>query len=77
MRRDLVLPWIVCTFVWMALAIAHDHLFVWNAIGLDGEETSQLGSLKFWAEIVVFPPAAVLVCLFVIDRLFLRTSNGR
>jgi hypothetical protein len=77
MRRDLVLPWLICTAIWIAIALGHELLRVWNTIGLAGEQGSQLGSLRFWLEIVLFPPAAVLACLMVIERLFIRPGAGR
>lgn len=77
MRRDLVLPWIACAVLWIGLMILHDSLQVWNSIGLNGEETSQFGNWKFWTGIVAFPPAAVLACLIVIDRVFMRSNSGR
>jgi len=46
-------------------------------MGLIGEGTSQLGTLRFWAVVVAFPLVAVLVALIVIDRLFGRFDAGR
>jgi hypothetical protein len=77
MRRDLILPWLACTAVWIAIALGHEQLRVWNTIGLVGEEGSQLGKLQFWMEIVLFPPGAVLVCLAAIEHLFIRPGAGR
>ena len=77
MRRDLVLPWLICTAIWIAIALGHEQIRVWDTIGLDGEEGSQLGSLRFWLEIVLFPPVAVLACLTIIERLFVRHGDRR
>jgi membrane protein implicated in regulation of membrane protease activity len=74
-RRNLVLAWLICTAIWIAIALTHEQMRVWSTIGLAGEQGSQLGSLRFWLEIVLFPPAAVLVCLLVIERLVQPRSH--
>ena len=77
MRRDHILPWLICTVLWIAIAVIHERLRVENSIGLVGQEPSQLGSLRFWLTIVAFPPAAILACLAIIQAVLRRPSSRR